>query len=42
VLNPHRLNTKLVEPYVPLVSPMLARLRDAGWDSKAEVLSRWG
>jgi len=35
-LNPHRLNTKLVAPHVPLISPLVARLRELGWRSKAQ------
>lgn len=40
-LNPHRLNSKLVPPHVPLVSPHLARLRKIGWNRAAEVHSRY-
>jgi hypothetical protein len=35
-LNPHRLNTKLAPPHVPLLSPMLARLRELGWRGKVQ------
>ena len=35
-LNPHRLNNKLVPPHVPLLSPMLARLRELGWRGKVQ------